>query len=167
MQKTLTFTFLLISLLITACGANETPLPTVEVASPTPTLIQPTQTSLPTETAIPVATNTAEPTATEAVVVQNPAGSNISFANQVLPIFQAYCIECHGGQRTREGLDMTTYNALIAGSNNGTVLIPGNANDSLFIELIEQGEMPSRGAAPSSAELQILIDWVNQGALNN
>jgi hypothetical protein len=45
--------------------------------------------------------------------------------------------------------------------------MPGNANQSLFIKLIEQGKMPKDGNSLSSEELQILIDWVNQGALNN
>jgi hypothetical protein len=33
--------------------------------------------------------------------------------------------------------------------------------------LIIAGEMPNRGEMVTPEELQILMDWVNQGALNN
>lgn len=153
---------LLIVLILSAC-ATETP----QVA---PTLIPATDTSAPA-TATAVATETTVPTVeaivpTNTAVVENTSAS-VSFANQVLPIINTYCVECHGGVRIREGLNVTTYDGLVAGSVNGAVIIAGNANESLFVELIAAGEMPQRGPAPSSAELQIIIDWINQGALNN
>lgn len=161
MNKLLIPIFLTV-LILSAC--------TTETPPATPTLVPATDTSIPA-TATAVATETTIPTVeaiipTNTAVVDNTTAS-VSFANQVVPIIDTYCVECHGGARTREGLNLTTYNGLIAGSDNGAVIVVGNANESLFIDLIEQGEMPSRGAAPSSTELQILIDWVNQGALNN
>ncbi|HRJ75538.1 MAG TPA: hypothetical protein PLX90_06040 [Anaerolineales bacterium] len=154
---------LLIALMLSACAtATETPLPTMEPVIVTSTL-PPTETPLPTNTTAP----------TVEVIQPTPApptesvASNVSFANQVLPVLQTHCVECHGGIRTREGLNVTSYDALMAGSFNGAVIIPGNANESLTIQLIAAGEMPERGPAVSSAELQLIIDWINQGALNN
>ena len=151
----------LTALILCACStatppATPTPVPATETFIPA--------TATATETATAVATIEALQSTNTAIVGDT---SSVSFANQVLPILNTYCVECHGGQRTREGLNMTAYTGLISGSDNGTVLIAGNANESLFIELIQQGEMPNRGPAPTSAEIQILIDWVNQGALNN
>ena len=163
-MKKLSLPIFVIVMILSACASvTETPPPTAELIQPTSTVPQPTQTPLPTNTPVPTIEIIIP---TETLATQSNSGA-VSFANQVLPIFQTYCIECHGGQRTREGLNMTTYDLLIAGSINGTVLVPGNANDSLFIQLIQEGEMPNRGVPPSSEELQILIDWVNQGALNN
>lgn len=155
---------ILTSLFLSACAtATEAPLPTVEPVIVTSTVEPPTETPLPTDTLVPtlgpIPLTQASPTGNVA--------SSVSFTNQVLPIFQTYCVECHGGVRTREGLNMTNYDNLMAGSFNGTVIVPGNANDSLVVQLIAAGEMPERGTAPSSAELQIIIDWINQGAINN
>ena len=161
MKKNL-FAILWTALILSAC-ATQTPLPTPQPVSATETSAPPTPTAVATETTVPTLEAILP---TETLVVEN-ISAPVSFANQVFPILQTYCVECHGGQRTREGLNMTSYDNLLAGSDNGTVLIPGNANESLFIDLIEQGEMPNRGLAPSSEEVQILIDWVNQGALNN
>jgi hypothetical protein len=55
----------------------------------------------------------------------------------------------------------------MAGSRNGSVVEPGNANNSLLVQLIEEGKMPDRGDPVTADELQLIIDWVNQGALNN
>lgn len=152
MKKLLIATILTASL-ISACSAEtQTPLPTLTPVPVASTAIPPTQTPLPTP---------------EPLVPTETASVNVSFANQILPIFQTYCVECHGGARTREGLNMTSYDALMAGSFNGAVIIPGNANESITVQLIVAGEMPERGPAVSSAEVQLIIDWINQGAQNN
>jgi hypothetical protein len=162
-MKKILIPFLLIVLTLSACAtATEPPLPTVEPVIVTSTL-PPTETPLPTNTTAP----TVEVIQPTPVPPTENVASNVSFANQVLPILQTYCVECHGGVRTREGLNVTSYDALMAGSFNGAVIIPGNANDSLTVQLIAAGEMPERGPAVSSAELQLIIDWINQGAQNN
>lgn len=164
---TLSITLLLTLFLLTACGGNapQTPL---ETEAPTETLAQPTAvpatetllaaTEAPTELA-----PTPQAPATEAVV----ASGTISFASQVMPILEAKCIKCHGVETKKEGLDMLTYDNLIAGSRNGAVLTPGDSSNSLLVKLIVEGEMPNRGPKVTPEELQLIIDWVDQGALNN
>lgn len=147
-------------LTISACGgsapAAETP-PTPPAADP------PTQT-VPPPTDAPPSPEASAPTE-EAAAEGAPVP--VSFANDILPILENRCIECHGGRRTREGLDMKTYESLMQGSENGPVVIPGRADESLFVELIVKGEMPDRGPKVTAEELKLIIDWINQGALNN
>ncbi len=105
-----------------------------------------------------------EPTPTEAA----PSTSGeVSFSRDVLPVLQSRCINCHGGQRTSEGLDLKTYEALMAGSQNGSVVTPGDAASSSFVTLSAEGKMPKRGPKLTPAEVQLLTDWVNAGAPNN
>jgi hypothetical protein len=91
----------------------------------------------------------------------------VSFANDVLPIIQSRCINCHGGDRTEEGLVMLTYADIIAGSDNGPVVIPGDAEHSLLAELVSTQKMPKRGPKLTPPQVQVIIDWINQGALDN
>jgi len=157
MKKNLILTLLIFFILSACATVAETPLPTTEpVVIPT---IPPTQTLLPTVEVI-------QPTSDEAPPIE-VVTSQVSFSNQILPIFQSYCAECHGGFRVREGLNLTSYDSLMAGSFNGPVIVPGNANDSLLIHLIASGEMPERGPAVSGIELQLIMDWSDQGAQNN
>lgn len=149
--------FSLLAVLLTAClpssedGASATPVPATEPAA-----------SLPTDTAAPVS----DPAATLAPT-EPPATAPVSFANDVMPILQSRCLNCHGGQDTRAGLSIASYDALMAGSSSRAVIIPGDAANSLLVQLIQQGQMPKRGPKLTPEQLQILIDWIMAGALNN
>lgn len=108
---------------------------------------------------------TAQPEeSTETVVVQ--AGA-VSFAADVLPIFKQSCTRCHGSSRQSGDLRLDSYAALMAGGEDGVVVIPNNAAGSLLVELISSGEMP-RNAAPLPAEkITLISEWINAGALDN
>lgn len=158
---------LLMMIFIAACG-GEAPLAATEAVQPTQTESQPTQTvPVPTDTSAPVTEEVVSEAATEAPAADTSTTAGVSYANDVYPIFEASCIKCHGVDSTKEGLDLLTYDTLLAGSRNGTVLVPGNAGESLLVELIVEGEMPNRGPGLSAVQIQTITDWVNQGALNN
>ena len=109
----------------------------------------------------PASTNTSAPQATAAQT------SSVSFAKDVMPIFESRCIKCHGGESTKEGLDLKTYTSLMSGSKNGSVLAPGNANDSFLVHQLLDGEMPKRGPKLTPDQVQTIVNWVNAGALDN
>lgn len=159
---TLSFVLLLTLFLLASCGTNAPQTPPTAAArteaSPQLATIPATDTTVPaTETAL----------ATDAPVTEAITSGAVSYANQVKPIIEAKCTKCHGVETKKEGLDMRTYEDLMAGSRNGSVLTPGDAANSLMVQLIERGKMPNRGPKVTPEELQIIIDWVNQGALNN
>lgn len=165
-MKTKLLIFLLIAGLITACGAQpasqppassptdeSVPAPQASSTSPAATDTTAPPTELPTQ----MATATAEPA----------ASGTVSFANDVLPILQSRCVNCHGGERVEEGLLLRSYAELMAGSNNGPVILPGDAAGSLLVELITNQKMPKRGPKLTPPQVQLITDWVNQGALDN
>ena len=55
----------------------------------------------------------------------------------------------------------------MAGSKNGPVIAAGDADNSLLVELVSTQKMPKRGPKLTPDQVQVIIDWVNQGALNN
>jgi uncharacterized membrane protein len=155
---------LLITGLLSACGgqpaepAAPAPQPTEVVAVATEA---PTDTPAATDTSAPV---TEEPAATESV---QAGGSTVSFATDILPIIQSRCINCHGGDRTEEGLSMNSHAEIMAGSENGPVVMPGDAANSLMAQMVIEQEMPKRGPKLTPPQVQLIVDWINQGALNN
>lgn len=149
---------LLIIGLITACASQITDTPT---STATEVPAAPTQTS----TSLPTATNTAQPTLTS--TVESVPSISVSFTNDVFPILQSRCINCHGGDRTEEGLVMLTYDKLMTGSDNGPVVTAGDAQNSLLVELVSTQKMPKRGPKLTPPQVQVIIDWIDQGALNN
>jgi hypothetical protein len=140
-----------------ATTATETQPPATATAEPPAGEPSPSATDLPapTEPPAPAETPTTAP----------PAGP--SFAADVLPVLQARCERCHGGNRTEEGLDLLSYAGVMAGSDNGPVVIPGDASASSLVELIISGDMPRRAPKLPAAEIDIISAWVDAGALDN
>jgi mono/diheme cytochrome c family protein len=161
MKTRLLITTILMTLFISAC-ATATPPATPEPVPATETSLPPTETQIPsTETSAPA-------TDTPAAATEPPvATGDVSFTNDVLPILLTSCGQCHGVREVKEGLDLTTHAGIMAGSFNGAVITPGNANDSYLVQQIIDGEMPKRGPKLTAEQIQIITDWVNQGALNN
>jgi uncharacterized membrane protein len=110
------------------------------------------------------ATNSSSPATTNTQAVTN---TSVSFANDVMPILQGRCLNCHGGQQTQRGLSVASYATLIAGSQNGPVVVSGNSANSLLVQLIQSGKMPRSGPSLTPAQIQTIIDWINAGVPNN
>jgi mono/diheme cytochrome c family protein len=91
----------------------------------------------------------------------------LSFSADIFPIFQSRCINCHGGERIEGDLVILTYEDLMAGGKDGQVVVPGDAGNSLLVELVTNLKMPKRGPKLTPVQIQAITDWVNQGALNN
>lgn len=90
--------------------------------------------------------------------------ANVSFTNHVLPIFQQHCQKCHGNDNPEEGLELTSYNTVMSGSQNGTVITPGNPDKSYLVEMVVSKKMPKKGPPLSATEINTIIAWVKAGA---
>tara|TARA_R110002096_G_scaffold54517_22_gene140690 strand:+ start:3780 stop:5669 length:1890 start_codon:yes stop_codon:yes gene_type:complete len=97
----------------------------------------------------------------------SPTLHAIEFAHEVMPILKTHCAECHTGQKKKGGLAMNTRAELLAGSENGEVVVPGDASASWLIELIESTDevdaMPPKGPRVSPDEIATLKKWINAG----
>lgn len=108
----------------------------------------------------------AAPTQPDSTVAAAPA-SEVSFAADVLPVFEQSCTRCHGSARQSGGLRLDSYAALMAGGKDGAAVLPGDAASSRLVEMITSGEMPRNAAPLADEQIQVIIDWVEAGALDN
>jgi len=111
--------------------------------NPTPTL------ALPTPTAVPI------PAATD--------GPRIGYREDIQPLFNRSCAACHNAAAKTMGLQVTTYQALMAGGQNGPVVVPGDPEASKLWEMVSQGKMPATGPLPV-AEQELVRAWITEGA---
>jgi hypothetical protein len=102
------------------------------------------------------------------------AAQGVSFSRDVVPILQARCHSCHGGvdpatgqPSVEVGLNMTTYEGVMTGSEYGAVVEPGGPDASLMIEMVTSGDMPLEGDPVPPAEIEVLRNWIAEGAANN
>ncbi len=101
----------------------------------------------------------------------NPGGPGptptVSFQNEVVPIFQANCTVCHPPYG---GLDLTSYENIMSGGQSGAVVVPGDPNGSLLLQRINGNvtpQMPLGGNPLPASDIQLISDWIAEGALNN
>jgi mono/diheme cytochrome c family protein len=92
----------------------------------------------------------------------------VSFSESVLPIFDAKCLVCHG---QLGGWSSETYRDVMTTGNNKPVVIPGDLEQSLLAQKLLGtqtlgGIMPPGGKLPDN-EIQLILDWIAEGALDN
>ena len=101
---------------------------------------------------------------------------SVSFSQDVKPILDKNCSHCHtaGGQgQLASGFDMTTYDGLITGGQFGKMVIPGDAEGSNMLVLMEGRADPSinmphgeQDPVPAK-DIKLIRLWIEQGAANN
>ncbi|MBI3877502.1 MAG: hypothetical protein HY300_16350, partial [Verrucomicrobia bacterium] len=52
-----------------------------------------------------------------------------------LAVLEANCVSCHGGEKTKGGLDLTTRESLMRGGESGPSVVPGKPQSSLLYQL--------------------------------
>ncbi len=77
------------------------------------------------------------------------------------------CAVCHGAAQT-SGLDVRQRETLLKGGSRGAAIVPGKAEESLLYRAAShQGELkmpPGSSASLPAEELEILKQWINEGA---
>ncbi len=91
-------------------------------------------------------------------------------------IFSLSClVGCHDSAR-RAGLELTTWETLMEGGDNGPVVVSGNAEESPLVWSIEGQDalgVPVSIMPPvvfpqlNRTEIRLIKDWIDQGAKNN
>ncbi len=97
-----------------------------------------------------------------------PTTAAVSFSSDVMPIFQAECIACHGNFG---GWDASSYTSVLGTGDHAPMIIPGDPENSFLAQKMigtqSIGEiMPPAGLLPED-EIRVILDWIEAGALDN
>ncbi len=97
-----------------------------------------------------------------------PGGSaTVSYSRDVQPIFDQNCVVCHGGSA---GLWLDSYERVMAGSERGPVVVPGDPEASELYRRITGASQPSMplGQPPlPPQEIETIRRWIAEGAPKN
>lgn len=84
-----------------------------------------------------------------------------TYNNYIGALFSVKCTECHsGGDSASKGLDLSSYELAIKGSEDGPIIQPGDAENSQLVKVQSEDHF----ANLTAEELQNVIDWINNGA---
>ena len=158
-ERSLFLPFLAIGILLTtvfiaSCGDEGD---TIEDTPGMTDIVQPTTTPPTTQTPVP-----------DSTPVEEPVVEGVSFTDDIQPILADRCAtpNCHvAGHFT--GLDLSQYDTFKKGGNGGPVFTAGDGDGSTVVNRIDGGGMPPGGPPLDADQIQLFIDWIDEGAENN
>src|SRR5687768_8902551 len=97
-----------------------------------------------------------------------PGQPAVDFTQDIQPIFEQYCAECHGRSKARAQLRLHTPEWIRKGGQSGPAVLPGNSHNSELMRRVldpnDDDRMPL-DADPLPAEtIARLRAWIDQGA---
>lgn len=102
-------------------------------------------------------------------VYEDTTGDNgnpdVSYQTDIIPLWAADCVSCHNGNEPPNLLDDVSYDELL----NGYV-VPGDADASILYKSllgIDGVSLMPPGAIWPNDKIDLVKDWINQGAVNN
>lgn len=99
---------------------------------------------------------------------------NAVFYTEVIqPILNQKCVSCHNDKKTKGGLKMNSYNAIMKGGKNGLVVMINNSIDSkihkrMNLPIEDSYHMPPKSRTqPSMEEIELIKIWIDNSASKN
>ena len=89
---------------------------------------------------------------------------------KVRPIFEQFCVQCHGPETRMAGLRLDRRETALQGSDNGRVIIAKQSSRSLLIQRLsapaaDSLAMPPLGnPRPGEEQIRIIAGWIDEGA---
>lgn len=94
------------------------------------------------------------------------SADKVDFATQIAPILETHCITCHQADVAKGDLSLSTQ----ADFFRSEIVTAGNPGESYLMEVIRPGangeppEMPKEGKPISEGEIDLIREWIAQGA---
>lgn len=89
------------------------------------------------------------------------------FRQEVFPVLEDHCFECHGFEQRESGLSLVSLESLRAGGNSGPAIVPGRASESLLWKAMAHvdgvAKMPPSGKLDSK-KIGVIARWIDLGA---
>ena len=97
------------------------------------------------------------------------AQEKITYEDHIAPIFEQSCLNCHNPDKTKGGLDLSSYPNVMKGGSSGKVVEPEDLSSSLLTSVMRTTEptMPPEGDAIPAAQVELIKRWIEGGLPEN
>ncbi|MFM7864910.1 MAG: c-type cytochrome domain-containing protein, partial [Planctomycetaceae bacterium] len=76
------------------------------------------------------------------------------WSQQVQPLFDQYCVKCHGPLEQHSGLELDSVAAVLRGADGGAVVVPGKPEDSRLFQYLAAESEPHMPPGKQLTEAQ-------------
>jgi len=96
--------------------------------------------------------------------------SAVVFRDLILPVLQTKCKSCHGAEKQKGSLVLTSHPEIMIGGESGRAVVAGQAEESEMVKRIllpedHEDVMPPEGKTPlTEEEIALLQWWIKTGA---
>ena len=84
-----------------------------------------------------------------------------AFKSDILPIFEANCVACHGAESPQQGLDLRSRDAILTGGRSGPAIQVGSADQSLLLQKVVARTMPPGDQKLSDDQIDLIRRWID------
>jgi hypothetical protein len=101
----------------------------------------------------------------------SPAADKIDFLRDIKPLLSHKCAACHGALDQEAGLRLDAGTLVHRGSDDGKVIVPGQAAESPLMQRVTAEDPDQRmppegeGEALNAEQIRLLSDWIDGGAV--
>src|ERR1041384_4334015 len=88
------------------------------------------------------------------------------FRDTIQPVLEKNCLPCHNPRLKQAGLDLSTRESALKGSENGPVVVVGKPEDSRLYKLvarISEPGMPFQSPKLPDATIAGIAEWIKNG----
>lgn len=97
-----------------------------------------------------------------------PAERDVDFNADIQPIFQKFCLKCHGPDKQLSGFRLDREGDAVRGGDAGAAWEVGKSDESLLIKYVAGLDpdvvMPPEGEKLSAEQVGLLRAWIDQGS---
>jgi hypothetical protein len=119
----------------------------------------------------PTKESEAKPADKSGVPAPVPPKKPVSFKNDLLPLLQGRCFECHSGDKPKDGVAFDHMDELIKTEGKRAVVMKGDPTRSTMFTMIMRGDEskkrmppPKSGKRLTPEQAGIIQAWINEGA---
>jgi mono/diheme cytochrome c family protein len=102
------------------------------------------------------------------VAAESSSTKSVDFAKHIQPILEQSCYTCHGPKTQLGGLRLDSKKLALEGGQSGKAIIPGKAAESHVYQRVagigDQARMPMGGDPLPAEQIELIRNWIDQGA---
>jgi len=93
-------------------------------------------------------------------LAMSPPRAKVDFQNDIAPIFEQNCVECHHAGQSRTRLELSSRQEML----DRKAVLPGNPSASPLYTSVRNGSMPPGGQKLDAAQIETIRRWIEEGA---